>query len=188
MPPSSPSPPSVRPPHPLTLELIAALAGRAGARVCDFATGNGRNAAALRAAGLVVCAVADAQAARDPLPAFDGDDWDGLISTHGFLHGDAPAIARRIAATVAHLSAGAPFYVTFGSTHDPRCGEGTQLGPRTFAPSAGEESGVAHTYYDAPALHALLQPYVAIVALDQAPSAHGIHWQLRACKRELVAQ
>ena len=61
MPPTSPEHASVRPPHPLAVELIAVL-GAGGARVIDFASGSGRNARALRAAGFEVAEIGDADA------------------------------------------------------------------------------------------------------------------------------
>ncbi len=179
MPPSSPQSGFVRP-HPLAIELIARLRAGPRAAICDFASGAGRNAAALEAAGHRVTRVDDARAAADP-PVVGGS-YDAIVSTHGFLHGFPDAIGRRVAAVVAALRSGGLFFATFAATGDPRYGTGERLGPQTFAALTGEEAGVPHTFYDAATLRALLAPRLTIERIEAARSAHGVHWTVVAVR------
>ncbi|HTA37491.1 MAG TPA: hypothetical protein VK760_00360, partial [Candidatus Acidoferrales bacterium] len=94
MPPTSPEHASVRPPHPLAVELIAVL-GAGGARVIDFASGTGRNARALRAAGFEVAEIADADATAETVERTSGT-FTAALSTHGLLHGTVEAIGAAI--------------------------------------------------------------------------------------------
>lgn len=92
---------------------------------------------------------------------------DGALSTHALLHGtpaDISALCRAIAARLHPL---APFYATFGSIHDARFGAGARLGDATFAPIDGDEAGVAHTYFDEPALRRMLESDFAIESLEE---------------------
>src|ERR1700759_2219350 len=83
---------TIRPPHPLAVELSERLVGRAGARVLDYCSGSGRNAAFLRRCGFDVDAIADAAA-----ETFDrtvtSNEFAGIVTSHGLLHGYAPRIA-----------------------------------------------------------------------------------------------
>jgi hypothetical protein len=165
MPPSSPpGQPSIRPPHPLALALIERL--RPGSRVLEFCTGSGRNLTALRAAGLEVAGIADETAA-----GFDGSSvpggFDAILSTHGLLHGTSADIAARTALLGGLLMPGGSFYAVFGSTGDARFGRGERIAASTFAPLAGDERGIAHTYFTRSALSALLRPHLAIDSLDE---------------------
>src|SRR5580704_6164768 len=99
MPPTSPEHASVRPPHPLAVELIAVL-GVGGARVIDVASGTGRNARALRAAGFEVVEVGDAAATAATVEHTHGS-FAAALSTHGLLHGTIGSIGAAIEAIAA---------------------------------------------------------------------------------------
>ncbi|MBV8490962.1 MAG: class I SAM-dependent methyltransferase [Candidatus Eremiobacteraeota bacterium] len=157
----------------------------------DFATGRGRNAAALELAGLQVTALDDATAASDaPFARLGEGRFDAAISTHGFLHGNAAEIERRVRAVARHLTPGAPFYATFGSSRDARFGRGMRIDERTYAPADGDEAGVAHAFFDRDSLRAILEPVLAIETLEERmvdeiagswahrerPLERAVHW------------
>lgn len=149
-------------PHPLAQRLIARL--RPGLAVLDAGTGNGRNARALDCAGLRVSAVSDADAYALLLPH---GPFDAAIATHALLHGTSGAIAVLLAEIVACLRDGGLVAAAFASIHDARFGLGEWLGERTFAPTSGDEVGIAHSYFDEATLRALLAPSVEIESLTE---------------------
>jgi hypothetical protein len=183
--------------HPLAQRLIECLRGEGRRRVLDFASGNGRNAAALRDAGFAVIEVGDAAAAsEEPLMRTDGR-VSAVLSTHGLLHGTVPAIAARVHAMAAALEDGGWLCATFGSLRDARFGEGERIDDSTYAPIAGDERGVAHTYFSREELRALLEPEFAIESLTEhgvdrvagawaheaRPLTGAVHWFVVARKR-----
>jgi len=173
-------------PHPLARELAERLReSRVGCRVLLLGIGSGRNVAPLLDAGLRVDAIESDPAralaattqfagngrvrvacakAPDLIPF--GGTYDAALSTHALLHGTPQSIAATIGALCARLVAGAPFYATLGSKNDPRFGTGERLGAATFAPTNGDERGVAHTYFDARSARVLLRD-VSIDTLDE---------------------
>jgi hypothetical protein len=159
-------------------------------RVLDFASGNGRNGEALRRAGFAVVTIDD-QTAASPEPLEPGmGPFAAVVSTHGFLHGTACAIAVRVGAIAERLVRGGLLYATFGSTRDARFGRGERFDDATFAPAEGDECGVAHAYFDRPRLHLLLERYFEIESLDELgvdrvagtwahrerPLSGAVHW------------
>jgi hypothetical protein len=192
MPPTSPEPASVRPPHPLAVELIAAL-GAGEARVIDFASGSGRNARALRAAGFQVLEIADpgataAAVARVP------SSVQAVISTHGLLHGTINTIADALDAIAGKLVPGGRLYATFASTRDARYGQGTEIEPFVYAPDDGDERGVPHAYFDEPRLRGLLSHSYVLESIEErsadvvagswahprTPLHNAVHWFVKA--------
>jgi len=184
----------------LAEKLVQALAGT-NARVIDFATGSGRNAAALRAAGLDVLAIADTAASAEGPKAANGP-YKAVLSTHGLLHGDVRAIEELVEAIAGVLEPRGLFYATFGSTRDARFGTGTEIAPFVYAPDDGDERGIAHAYFDEGRLRTLLIPWFEIDALEERnadetagawahtekPLEGSAHWFVRARKRfRLVA-
>jgi hypothetical protein len=158
---------SIVEPHPLTVLLIERLRGAPGSRVLDFGSGRGRNAVALRRAGLTVVAVDDSIAdSAQPLAGITGP-FAAAISTHGFLHGRLEAIEARLYAVASRLEEGGVLYATFGSSRDARFGHGRRLDQSTFAPTAGDERGVAHTFLDRDRLATLLAPHFVIESLEE---------------------
>jgi SAM-dependent methyltransferase len=181
----------------LAAALIERLQDRAGARVLDFATGSGRNAAALRAAGFDVVALDDAAvAAGEPLRELS-EAFDAVVSTHGLLHGTHDEIASRVRAIAERLRSGGLLYATFGSCRDARFGEGRKVGDWTFAPLDGDERDVPHTYFDRDRVVAILETYFDVQSLDEAgvdavagrwahaaqPLYGATHWFVKASKR-----
>lgn len=176
MPSDSPQP-AVRPPHPLATELIERFAP-ARPVVLEVGAGSGRNTRALRAAGSEVVGLDDSRRV------------DACLSTHTLLHGTPPDVALLLGRLAVRLPIGAPLYATFGSRRDARCGTGVRLGNDCFAPSDGDERGIAHTYFDETALRALLSrdwhvESLREVAVDEIAGAwahaqrplHGaVHW------------
>jgi SAM-dependent methyltransferase len=183
--------------HPLAQRLIECLRGERGRRVLDFASGSGRNAAALRDAGFDVIALDDvAAASNEPLRRMN-ERMAAVLSTHGLLHGTRPAIAARVRAIAAALEDGGWLCATFGSSRDARFGEGERIDDSTYAPIAGDERGVVHTYFSREELRALLEPYFAIESLtehgvdrvagswahQERPLTGAVHWFVIARRR-----
>jgi hypothetical protein len=183
--------------HPLAQRLIECLRGGRESRVLDFASGRGRNAAALRGAGVTVVEVDDASAALPESLTRMNERFSAVLSTHGLLHGTAAAIAARTHAIAALLEDGGLLFATFGSSRDARFGEGERIDHSTYAPVAGDERGVAHTFFSEAAVRALLDPHFAIESLtehgvDEAagswahqekPLTGAVHWFVVARKR-----
>jgi hypothetical protein len=183
--------------HPLAQRLIECLRGEGGRRVLDFAAGSGRNAGALRDAGFTVIEVDDAAAAScESLGRLD-ELVAAVLSTHGLLHGTAPAIAARVQAIAAVLENGGWLCATFGSSRDARFGEGERIAEATYAPTGGDERGIAHTFFSEAELRALLESRFAIESLtehgvdevagswahQERPLTGAVHWFVIARKR-----
>lgn len=144
----------------------------------EIGAGSGRNTRALLAAGFRVV---------NPGAA---ERCSGALSTHALLHGTPASLARELDAIAASLEPGAPLYATFGSIHDARYGEGAEHEPYVYAPTAGDEIGVAHVYFDRARLEALVSPRFTIESLDEvdvdaiagrwahqtAPLRGAVHW------------
>ncbi|GAC1305875.1 MAG: hypothetical protein NVSMB21_07980 [Vulcanimicrobiaceae bacterium] len=125
----------------------------------------------------------------------DADDasYAGALSTHALLHGTLAEIGAAIDAVRARLAPDAPFYATLGSTNDPRYGVGRRLAAATFAPLAGDETGIAHSYVDLAGARSLFARFV-IESLEEnhggasvgrwahgeAEAARIVHWYVRA--------
>jgi hypothetical protein len=184
-------------PHPLAEDLINRLHSGPKTRVLDFASGRGRNGEALRRAGLRVVSVSDEEAASDgPVRAAAGP-FTAVLSTHGFLHGTAAAIAARMRAVAKRLAGDGLFYATFGSVRDARFGHGHRIDESTYTPMDGDERGVAHAYFDREALLTILEPNFVVESLreervDQIagswahptrPLGGAVHWFVIARKR-----
>jgi hypothetical protein len=198
MPPTSPEPASVRPPHPLAVELIEVL-GAAEARVLDFASGSGRNARALRAAGFEVLEIPDAAATAATLNGTTGT-FAAAIATHGLLHGTPESIGAAVEAIAARLAPAGLLYATFGSTRDARYGKGELVDPFVYAPLDGDERGVPHAFFDEARLRELLGTWFVLEtpedrdadeiaggwAHTQAPLRSSAHWFVRARKLDTL--
>jgi hypothetical protein len=181
-------------PHPLAERIIERLQSRPGTRVLDFASGSGRNGAALRHAGFAVESIPDEAAAQAPRLA---QRYAAALSTHGFLHGTPAGIAERLSIVAGALEERGLLYATFGSTGDARFGAGERIDDATFAPLDGDERGVAHVYFDEPRVRTLLRPYFEIESLEERgvddvagawahrerPLQGAVHWFAIACKR-----
>jgi hypothetical protein len=170
--------------------VIERLAPARARLVLDFASGSGRNTAALNQAGFTVVAIDD-RAAATPEP-FAGitSRFAAALSTHGLLHGSVARVAQRSAQLAGLLEKDGLLYATFGSVSDARFGVGERLDEFTFAPSEGDERGVAHAFFDRERLAELLERYYAIESLEeravdevvgswahaQAPLAGAVHW------------
>jgi SAM-dependent methyltransferase len=166
----SPHDRSIRPPHPLAIELAGRLRGVPYARVLDYCTGSGRNTRWLEREGFSVEIVSDDEASAfdriDPHPSFDG-----IVASHGLLHGIATAMPGRVERLARRLRPGGWMCATFGATTDSRFGVGDRLDDATFAPRDGDEIGVAHAYFDEPALRTMLDAHFDIALLDRFDAA-----------------
>ncbi len=185
------------PAHPLAECLIEHLQYRPGSRVLDFASGSGRNTAALREAGFAVIAIDDGGAALPGALAASDGEFAAAVSTHGLLHGTPKSIAAALDAIAERLENNGRLYATFGSVRDARFGQGERLGDWTFAPIEEPERGVPHTYYDRERLEALLSLGFLIESLDERgvdqtagswahadrPLRGAVHWFVVARKR-----
>src|SRR5579863_5306025 len=125
MTPDSP-PPTPRPPHPLTLALIARLRRTGGGSVLEIGPGSGRNTRALEAGGLTVVGL-------------EAPHADGALSTHALLHGTSREVAALLREIGDRLSPGAPLFATFGSVRDSRFAAGRMVEPFVYAPEGGDE-------------------------------------------------
>ncbi len=173
--------------HPLARELVARLPR--GARVLEIGHGSGRNHRALEALGFEVVHF-DPETAGTPAAM-------AAISTHALLHGSPEAISELVGHIARTLSPGAPLAATFGSMRDARFGTGSQIGPVTFAPSEGDERGVAHSYYDEAGLRKALDERFTIEKIrevevddiagkwahERAPLRGAVHWFVLAHRR-----
>lgn len=179
----SPDSPELRRAHPLAAALIRRL-GNASGTVLEIGPGSGRNTAALRAAGLHV--------SHEPV----ANAFDAALSTHALLHGTPTDVANALAEIAGAIKPYAPLYATFGSQRDARFGRGTRIDARTFAPDDGDERGVAHCYFDEPALRALLETHFNIESMEEAnvddvvgrwahaqPPSGSVHWFVRSVRR-----
>jgi hypothetical protein len=201
-PPGSPqSQRTIAVPHPLAERLIERLRGRPGSRILDFASGRGRNANALRQAGFTVLAIDDGSAAAETAPLGVAMDFAAALSTHGLLHGTASTIAERVRWLAEHLAERGLLYATFGSSRDARFGQGDRLDGSTFAPTSGDERGVAHAFFDGEQLRALLERFFVLESLEEhgvdqvagswahrEPLSGAVHWFAIAQKRSLVTE
>jgi hypothetical protein len=197
-PPASPqSQDTIAAAHPLARELVARLGRRGSGPVMDFAAGSGRNTRALREAGFRVVSIADGVAEAEAPLAGITDRFVAAFSSHGLLHGTPAIIAAKLTSIVQCLDTGAPLYATFGSSRDARFGKGERIGQWTFAPTEGDERGVAHTYFDRPRLTAILEPYFTVESLEECdvdavagtwahrdvPLSGAVHWIAIGVKR-----
>jgi hypothetical protein len=196
--------------HPLALELAAALAGAVAPRALLLGVGNGRNVPPLLAAGALVDAIEDdpahshtaatrfaaESAVRIARASYAGPypftgPFDGALSTHALLHGTPQSVSAALAAVRNRLVPNAPFFFTLGSKRDPRFGKGRRIADDTYAAESGSETGVAHGYFDEPAIRGLLVGY-ALLAIEERTAAAGswahspdeaaaiVHWFVRA--------
>ena len=154
----------------------------------EIGHGSGRNHRALEAAGFEIVHFSSELAPATGAAA---------LSTHALLHGAPDEIAALLAEIARELAAGAPFLATFGSQRDARFGTGTRLGPATFAPTEGDERGVAHSYFDEATLRGVLDEHFAIEELrevevdaiaggwahERAPLSGAVHWFVVAHRR-----
>jgi SAM-dependent methyltransferase len=184
-------------PHPLTEQLIDRLGAGSGDRVLDYASGSGRNTAALRDAGVTVVAIDDQRAACPTTLADVDEAFDAVLSTHGLLHGNVPAVATNLHWIADHLKMDGLLYATFGSSRDARFGKGTRIDASTFAPIDGDERGVPHTYFDERQVRSLLAVEFEVESLQErgvdevvGSWAHrkralrgAVHWFIVARKR-----
>jgi hypothetical protein len=160
----------------------------------DFASGRGRNRRALREAGLRVVSVADGVSdSATPLAGIT-DRFAAAISSHGLLHGTPVSVGDKLTSIAERLEPGGLLYATFGSSRDARFGEGERVDAWTFAPTDGDERGVAHAYFDRNRLRMLLEPHFAIESLEEravddvvgtwahpgSPLRGAIHWFVTA--------
>jgi hypothetical protein len=195
MAPSSPHDPAIRPPHPLAVRAIERLAS--GGRVLDFGTGSGRNSVALRSAGFDVEHYDDV-AASDAPPNRERDAFAAIIATHALLHGTRESIARRLAWLSTALARDGLLYATLGCVDDARFGVGRRIDRHTFAPTNGDEAGVAHSYFSQDEVRVLLSPRFTIESLEAVradavagrwahpttPLRGAVHWFIVARRRD----
>lgn len=160
----------------------------------DFGSGRGRNCEALRQAGLAVTALDDAEASDAKAISILDREFEAVLSTHALLHGMPQSITDRISAIARAVKPDGLFFATFASVRDARYGNGTRVGDHTFAPTAGDEVGVPHVYYDERRLRALVGVLFEVESLEErsvdavagrwahpnAPLHGAVHWFARA--------
>ncbi len=183
----SPQHDALRSAHLLALELIERLRKQCGTRVLEIGRGSGRNSDALAVAGYRVVEFEDAEPVK----------CAGAISTHALLHGTPESIAEMLRGIADRVEIEAPFYATFGSSRDARCGAGARLGPQTFASLDGDEAGIAHTFFDEAQLRDVLSTHWTIESLEEhaadttagtwahreRPLSRSVHWFAKLHRR-----
>jgi hypothetical protein len=208
-------------PHPLALalaEMARTTATTSPRYALIVGVGSGRNIAPLRDAGLHIDVweedavrgeataqrfAADAHVRITQTPYTQGTSthrYAFVLSTHALLHGTSESIPAILATLAANITPDAHLMLTFGSSHDPRCGQGARLDGRTWVPREGPEADIPHVYYDATDIRALLQPFT-IVTLTETNArenvgawAHNpseppeiVHWYAHLTTREELA-
>jgi hypothetical protein len=179
---------TIRPPHPLAIELANRLAHAPGVPILDYCSGSGRNTAYLRNQGFEVVELLDEDAAAFDRSPPDGP-FAGIVSSHGLLHGFAPAMHPRIAGLAGRSKPDGWMCATFGSKRDARFGKGVRLAEDTFAARDGDEPGVPHAYFDERSLRAMLGVFFEITLLAErdatqtsgdwahaTPLSDAVHW------------
>jgi hypothetical protein len=179
---------TIRPPHPLAIELANRLGHARGVRILDYCSGSGRNAAYLRGLDFEVVEIPDGDA-RDFDRSAREMRFAGIISSHGLLHGFATDTKARIAGLAQRLERDGWMCATFGSQTDARFGQGIRLAGNTFATGDGDEPAVPHAYFDERSLRAILEPHFDITSLIEwdaaqtagswahaTPLSDAVHW------------
>jgi hypothetical protein len=174
----------------LAVSLIEHLRGAPEIRVLEFACGAGRNTIALREAGFDVVAIDERTAVSGAPFAGVHGGFAAALSTHGLLHGTPAIIAGHVSQIAELLAKNGMLYATFGSVRDARFGRGERIDASTFAPSEGDERGVAHGFFSREQVRALLDPYFALESLEEhdadeiagswahreRPLSGAVHW------------
>lgn len=176
-------------PHPLATRLVAEAASRE-ISVLEIGRGSGRNHKAITESGAALTSIATGQR-PDP-----GEAFDAVLSTHALLHGTPASIAAILESIYTWLKPEGRLYATFGSKRDSRYGVGTQISEHVFAPTTGDETGVAHAYWDAVEIRALLKDFriteieetqvdeiAGAWAHKETPLVAAFHWFVVAGKR-----
>ena len=211
----TPIEPSAPSPHPLALDFARAVAMPNAGRVLLLGFGSGRNVAPVLAAGAhVVMLEDDAGRARAAAARFAGDErveivharyetagalsgsFRGALTTHALLHGSRASVAAAVAGLRERLEPHAAFFITLGSTSDPRYGAGRRIDAGTYAAQAGTEAGVPHVYFDRAGVYELLNGF-SVDALEEKDASETAgrwahtpgeaatlrHWFVRAQRR-----
>ncbi len=159
-------------------------------RVLEIGGGSGRNSRALTQAGARVTTI---EAFEKP-PA--GTLFEAILSTHALLHGTPGTLGAMLGEIGGCLEPEGRLYASFGSKRDARFGTGTRISEHVFAATAGDEAGVAHTYWNQAELRDLLAAFEIVDAVEtnvdaiagtwaheEAPLAGAFHWIVVAGKR-----
>jgi len=187
---------TIRPPHPLAIELAKRLIDARGARILDYCSGSGRNAAYWRSFDFDVVEISDRDA-----PEFDRSareiPFAGIVSSHGLLHGVASEMKVRVAGLAARLEPDGWMCATFGSQRDARFGNGIRVAGDTFASLDGDEPGVPHAYFDERSVRTILEPLFDVLSLIEwdaaqtagswahaTPLSDAAHWFFTGRRRE----
>lgn len=186
------------------LRQFADLAAREGAtRVCDIGCGAGRHTAYLAARGFDVTASDVSPSAmehtrralagaglsarllrsdirRSPLAAAS---FDAVVAFNVVYHATRVEVEAVLAAVASVLAPGGLLLITFKSTLDEDFGRGRELGPMTWAPVSGVETGIPHYYADEAEVRRLMTDFeiVSLVLKQEHPSVPGAdrrraHW------------
>lgn len=118
-----------------------------------------------------------------------------VLSTHVLQHGRYDEVAVIIAECARVLKPGGTFRAVFASTRDRRFGQGRKIADDCWAPSDGDEQGVAHLYVQAAEIAELLHPFFHIFGLHEHDADHIagawahrrpaglVHWFVQARRR-----
>jgi tellurite methyltransferase len=113
--------------------------------------------------------------------------FDALVAYNVIYHAERAQIEAILAQVRRVLRPRGLLLATFKSTLDSQYGEGVELAPFTWAPSAGIEQGVPHYYVDDDEVRRLLADFelLSLVLKQEFPpdgveSRHRAHWVVRA--------
>ncbi|HID87167.1 MAG TPA: class I SAM-dependent methyltransferase [Anaerolineae bacterium] len=191
-------------PHPKVVALAAELKRREASRVLDLGCGAGRHTVFLAREGFAVCGsdVAErglahtrawlareglrAALIRADMTALPHPDrlFDAVISTYVIYHNPLALIQRSVDEIQRVLRPSGLAFLTLISTRASKYGQGEEIEPHTFIPTAHAEEGVVHHYFDEARARALLADFrILELALEEhewpddagRPRRHS-HW------------
>lgn len=118
---------------------------------------------------------------------FEAAAFDAVVAFNLIYHAGRAQIVAVLAQIRRVLRPRGLLLVTLKSTLGSECGDGVELAPSTWAPSAGIERGIPHYYVDSSEARRLLADFglLSLVHKQELPVAadgrrHRAHWVIHA--------